>query len=894
MLPYFNNNTQTHRHTNTTMTIGSTEPVVHEVKQSRHDAHAHINMYTVTRRGAEIPKSNTAAAARARRELTVAPVSLNDPFPKKFRVYAETADALIVPLHWAAAALGQPNRDARPPGEPFEFSFNGSLREDLRQPEAVAGVLKTWGHGLPTQKIRGAMLCLPAGFGKCLAPETPVLLYNGCVVTADSLEPGMQMMGPDSTPRNVLNVSRGTEMMYELRPTKGDAWRCNESHILSLKLSGHGYIKTRANASIVSYYDTCSNIFTSKSFKTSADAAAFVATLPRDPIVDITVKDYVALPKTVQENLKLFKTGPIDFPARPDPACNPYILGAWLGDGTSTGPDFTFQDNELYDEINRRALPNEMALHQKISPSAAKRCFKLRYNDNDERKGHINPFMRTLQKYNLINNKHIPADIKYGSRRTRLDVLAGLLDTDGHLAGNCYEITQKKQVLANDIVFVARSLGFAANIKQVRKTCVKPDGNRVTGTYHQTVIYGEGLETIPVALARKMAAVRLQIKDARRSGFTCIPVGRGAYVGPVLDADHRYVLGDFTVTHNTSTALYLASVVKKRMLVIVHKSFLADQWAERVAQFLPGARVTRVQGDVCDTSGDVVIAMLQTLVSRKYPASTFDACSLLVADEVHHIGAAVFSQAMLGLCLPYTLGLSATPDRKDGLSRVVGWFMGDMAFRLHRENQASTRVDVVKYASARYDEPPPVNRRGDVCFTSIITILANDEARTRTIAQHAARLAADKRDVLVLSHRREHCKALASAIEELGVPSVATYLGGDKAAPDTQVIVATYSLTSEGFDMPRLNALVLATPASDVDQSCGRVMRGSSASSSSASSSASRGALIVDVVDEWGITYAQAAKRRAFYKKSGFVIGGAQALDDADPKPKTFAFVDDD
>lgn len=462
-------------------------------------------MYTVTRRGAEIPKSHTAAAARARRELTVAPVSLNDPFPKKFRVYSENADTLIVPLHWAAGALGAPRADVRPPGKPLDFAFNGKLRPDLRQPEAVAGVLKTWGHGLPNQPAtRGAMLCIPPGYGK------------------------------------------------------------------------------------------------------------------------------------------------------------------------------------------------------------------------------------------------------------------------------------------------------------------------------------------------------------------------------------------------TTAALYLATVVKRRVLVIVHKSFLADQWAERVAQFLPGARVTRVQGDVCDTSGDVVIAMLQTLVSRKYPASTFDACGLLVADEVHHIGAAVFSQAMLGLALPYTLGLSATPDRKDGLGRVVGWFMGDMAFRLHRENQASTRVDIVKYASARYDEPPPVNRRGDVCFTSIITILANDEARTRTVAQHAARLAAaDKRDVLVLSHRREHCKALASAIEELGVPSVATYLGGDKTVPDTQVIVATYSLTSEGFDLPRLNALVLATPASDVEQSCGRVMRGSSALSSS-----SRGALIVDVVDEWGITYAQAAKRRALYKKSGFVIGGGGGQHEPSA-PKTFAFVDD-
>jgi superfamily II DNA or RNA helicase len=205
---------------------------------------------------------------------------------------------------------------------------------------------------------------------------------------------------------------------------------------------------------------------------------------------------------------------------------------------------------------------------------------------------------------------------------------------------------------------------------------------------------------------------------------------------------------------------------------------------------------------------------------------------------------------------------------------------------MKRENQVSTRVDVVKYSCGQYDHPPPVNRRGDVCFTSIVTLLANDDARTRLVAGHAARLATQHRDVLVLSHRREHCKALAEAIFELGIPSVATYLGGDKSVPETQVIVATYSLTSEGFDLPRLNALVLATPASDVEQSCGRVMRGSSTSSST------RGAIIVDVVDQWGVCFAQAAKRRALYKRSGFMFDNAN--NDDKQQQTSFAFVDDE
>lgn len=236
---------------------------------------------------------------------------------------------------------------------------------------------------------------------------------------------------------------------------------------------------------------------------------------------------------------------------------------------------------------------------------------------------------------------------------------------------------------------------------------------------------------------------------------------------------------------------------------------------------------------------------------------------------------------MWGLCCPLTLGLTATPGRKDRLERVVEWFMGDIAFQIKRENQAGTAVKVCRYSSPRYSEPPPTNRRGDVCFTSILSELAADERRTRVVADEALALAREGRDVLVLSHRRAHCSEIAQLISRDGV-SCATYLGGDKSVPGTRVIVATYALTSEGFDCPRLTGLVLATPASDVEQSCGRVMRGSSHQS----------ARIVDVLDEWGVCYAQHAKRRGFYRRSGFAMEQQQPRQDDQPQPQ-YAFVED-
>lgn len=330
----------------------------------------------------------------------------------------------------------------------------------------------------------------------------------------------------------------------------------------------------------------------------------------------------------------------------------------------------------------------------------------------------------------------------------------------------------------------------------------------------------------------------------------------------------------------TTCALFLACALRKKTLVVVHKAFLAQQWEERIRQSVPKATVSHVRGPDCDTSGDFVIAMMQTLISRTYPPAVFEACGLVIADEVHHIGAEVFSRAMMGLHAPRMLGLTATPERRDRLGKVVEWLVGPIAFQLKREHQTSTHVLVVPYSCPRYMNPPPVNSRGDACFTSIISHLVEDDERTELVAQHAERLARDGRDVLVLSHRRVHCQRVCAMLRQHGV-DCDTYLGGDKVVPRARVLVATYALTSEGFDCPRLNALVLATPASDVEQSSGRIMRGS----------ATREAKIVDIVDQWGVCFAQHAKRRGFYRRSGFKCT-VPADDRVNEAPPAYAFAD--
>lgn len=304
-------------------------------------------------------------------------------------------------------------------------------------------------------------------------------------------------------------------------------------------------------------------------------------------------------------------------------------------------------------------------------------------------------------------------------------------------------------------------------------------------------------------------------------------------------------------------------------MILVHKKFLEEQFEETIKRFVPDAKISKVRGDSCDLTGDFVIASIQTLLVRKY--DVFDGIGCLVVDECHHIAAESFSQAIFGISFRYVIGLSATPTRRDGLTRVLHWFLGSTAFEVRRSGQKNVEVRIVSFTHAEYKMPPPVNKRGDICYSSLMSKICDIYDRTLFVAEKTRDLAATGRCVLVLSHRRQHAIDIKNILLTFGVDA-ATYLGGDKIEPDAQVLCATYHLVSEGYDNPRLSGLVLSTPSSDVIQACGRILRGGSGNSP----------IIIDIVDQYSIFLGQMAKRRSWYNKIGFEIAG----DKIPPKKK--------
>jgi len=316
----------------------------------------------------------------------------------------------------------------------------------------------------------------------------------------------------------------------------------------------------------------------------------------------------------------------------------------------------------------------------------------------------------------------------------------------------------------------------------------------------------------------------------------------------------------------TTVALALSAQLKVRTMIVVHKEFLANQWVDKIKEFCPGATIGRVQGDTFDVEKDFVIAMIQTMCMREFDKKAFDSIGLLVVDEAHHIGAPAFSQFMFKICPKFTLGLTATPERKDGLTRLLYWFLGPEFFKVERVNQGTTKVKTLNYMDEAFKEAPPVTRFGQLNMAGMINIVTELEGRNNLIVETAEDALLAKRRVLILSDRREHCFYLQNRLGS----KAKLYIGGMKEkdleeSAKSPIVVATFQLAHEGLDIPALDTVILATPKSDIKQSIGRIMRETKGKVNDP--------LIYDIADSWSVFFAMYRKRLKVYREGGFEMG---------------------
>ena len=286
----------------------------------------------------------------------------------------------------------------------------------------------------------------------------------------------------------------------------------------------------------------------------------------------------------------------------------------------------------------------------------------------------------------------------------------------------------------------------------------------------------------------------------------------------------------------TVCGLYIASQLKLPTLVLVHNTFLRDQWLERISAFLPHARIGRVQGEITDIENkDIVVAMLQSLSMKDYPPATFKSIGLVIVDECHHIASEAFSQSIPKITSKYMLGLSATPERKDRLMHVINWFLGPI---LYKSDTADKVDDLVKVEYFEFVPPDKsfneiiLNQAG-VMFTSLmINKVVEYEARNQFLIKILEDVYEEKnRQILVLSDRVEHTQKIFDMLKE-DIQKEACILSRKVSSADRtvmmntkRILIATYQMCKEGFDCPTLNTLLIATSRPDVDQIVGRILR---------------------------------------------------------------------
>ena len=432
---------------------------------------------------------------------------------------------------------------------------------------------------------RGLLLYHGLGSGKCHKKDTPIMLADGSIKLVQDIQVGDFLMGDDSKPRTVLSLARGRDKMYDIIPVKGEKYTVNQEHILCLRASGFPKLSKNNHKSNTNYNIQWleNNEFQSKTFTFNQEnemdmkmaAEKFYENIKlnketNDNVYEIPVKDYLKLSNKKKAYLKGYRVG-IDFEEKEIPI-DPYMIGYWLGDGTSRGSEITSQDSTvLYYLANNLPKYNLSLLYRS----------NYTYGITGNGKHHNNIFLNTLKDLDMINNKHIPMIYKCNSRENRLKLLAGLIDSDGFLDNGGLEFTQKNETLMDDVVYLARSLGFSC-YKFVKKTSWTSNGEKKYGTAWRTHISGEGIEEIPTKIPRKKAYPRKQIKDVLVTGIKVEYVNEDDYYGFMLDGNCRYIMGDFTVTHNTCTSIAIAEGMKsnKRVFVLTPASLKMNFFSE--------------------------------------------------------------------------------------------------------------------------------------------------------------------------------------------------------------------------------------------------------------------------------------------------------------------------
>lgn len=408
-------------------------------------------------------------------------------------------------------------------------------------------------------------IILVTGGRGCEDPDTPIMMADLTIKPIKDIKVGDKVMGDDGTPRNVLHTLSGRSKMYHVHQTNAEDYVVNDAHILTL----------RKKPSAMKPYGESTRYGT-----------------PRHPngrypqygaIADIPIEEYIGKSERFKNNFLGVKSSSIAYPYQ-DVLIEPYMLGLWLGDGTAMYPRLTNPDEEIVEYIEDYCARHNQVFKKEWSKGA----YRIGAVSEEGKIG-SNDFLNKLKSYNLINNKHIPQEYISNSENVRLELLAGLIDTDGSYdpLGD-YEIIQKSEPLARQIKFIADTLGFRTSIRTKKGRI----GEKDYGLYYRVSISGD-IKRIPCKVRRKQCFLEnYQHRSWLTSRLTITENGIGDWCGMILDGNHRYLHADGTITHNSGKSFALSCFIERL-------TFELGEWeGKRIAHQILYTRYTMVSASI--------------------------------------------------------------------------------------------------------------------------------------------------------------------------------------------------------------------------------------------------------------------------------------------------------
>ena len=466
------------------------------------------------------------------------------------------------------------------------------------------------------------------GSGKCLAPNTLCMKWDGTLARAKDIRPGDRLRGPDSQPRTVLSTITGYGPLYRIIPVSGHGrpWVCNAPHVLTLKSSQASPQKI-------------------------------------DGIIDIALEDFLKeFPKASQshqsDHWKLFRV-PAEFEDSPQTsqfsAEEFYLAGTWIGNGNKADLSWNTDEHEIEAALTRYYSSAGHSLTKKNviingHPYRYLTTTPVENDDPNSLRTSLDKLICEFTNYQTFGfaqritpaalqravgkkcDKLIPHWALTATRQKRLNLLAGIIDSDGNpdFRAGQIQLTQKRKWIAESILWLARSLGLSS-AEPIAE--IKPDHFGTLQTHWRICISGP-VEIIPTRVTwKKVQPTNSDTDSSNTSGsplsqctlfdWHAEAIEDGPYAGFTLDGDGRFLLGDFTVTHNTQAIMnpLLDQIFRQLNLPEPTEIEKRDPTFRETADFKAWEKDPRqkVGGLILDRKGDFVDFVIYTMLRHGRP-----------------------------------------------------------------------------------------------------------------------------------------------------------------------------------------------------------------------------------------------------------------------------------